>query len=59
MKTFRVYAKETIHYYIDIEANSDEEAYDKALEFETADWKVNEEANYYNDTWDTYDCEEV
>ena len=59
MKTFRVYAKEICRYYVDIPADSEEEAYEKSIEIETSEWIEDEERNYMNDTWETYDCEEI
>ena len=56
MKTYRVYARYTNHCYVDVEANSEEEAYDKASEIDGGDF-INYDA--MDDSQELYDCEEV
>ena len=56
--TYRIYAKCVAHYYVDFEADSEEDAFDKA-EKEDADWVRDVEYDQLNDSWEMYDCEEV
>ena len=58
MKTFRVYARYTSHCYLDVEANSEEEAYEKAEEADFGDF-IAQEDPYMESPIDYYDCEEV
>lgn len=59
MATYRVYARYTNHCYVDVEANSEEEAYNKATEIDGGDFISMDEYNAMNDSWELYDCEEV
>ena len=59
MATYRVYAKYTNYCYIDVEAESEEDAYEKANEIDGGDFISDDEKEAYNDTWDLYDCEEL
>lgn len=57
MKIYRVYAKYTSYCYIDVEAESEEDAYEKASEIDGGDFISDDEKNYYDDSWNLYDCE--
>lgn len=57
MKTYRVYARYTSRCYIDVEANSEEEAYEKAEEEDFGNFTPREE--YGESPIEYYDCEEV
>lgn len=63
MKTYRVRARYTCHCYVDVEANSEEEAWDKAEELDGGDFTPDTEKDYMasreGGTWELYDCEEV
>lgn len=53
--TYRIYAKCVAHYYVDIEADSEEDAFDKA-EKEDTEWVRDVEYDQLNDSWEMYDC---
>ena len=59
MKTYRVYARYTNHCYIDIKANSEEEAYDKASEIDGGDFISMDEYDAMDDSWELYDATEI
>ena len=60
MKTYRVYAKYVTKCYIDVEANSEEEAYEKAEEADGGDFVIGVDRDWQEDmSWEYYDCEEV
>ena len=59
MKTYRVYARYTSYCYIDVEAESEDNAYEKASEIDSGEFVTDDEKNYYYGSWNLYDCEEL
>lgn len=60
MKTYRVYAKYVTKCYIDIEAESEEEAYEKAEEADGGDFIQGVDRDWQSEmSWEYYDCEEI
>lgn len=58
MKTYRVYARYTSRVYLDVEAESEEDAYDKAEQADFGDFTPQEDP-YMESPIEYYDCEEV
>ena len=60
MKTYRVYMKQTLKWYVDVEAKDEDEAYEKAEDVEFDEFKPVEEYNDWQEEYgrEFYDCEE-
>lgn len=58
MATYRVYARYTTRLYLDVEANSEEEAYEEAESRDFGDFNVIEDP-YTEVPPEYYDCEEI
>ena len=56
--TYRVYARYTTRVYLDVEANSEEEAYEEAESRDFGDFNVIEDS-YTEVPPEFYDCEEI
>ena len=48
MKTYRVWAYETIGHYVDIRANNKADAYTKAMDVNVLDWEQSADKDYPN-----------
>ena len=60
MKKYRVYAKYVTRCYLDVEANSEEEAYEKAEEADGGDFEMGVDRDWQSEmSWDYYDCEVI
>jgi hypothetical protein len=58
-KTYKVWAKSTSHYYAFIEASDDDEAWDKALAMDGAEFIPLDQGIIQNGDWDIVSTEEV